>query len=409
LGVYLEHVDHDELFANSPVSPIIINDIPTVTEEQKEYLNGLIYKRFESDLLSNEPSCECGATTGGYKLGVICPNCNTTVRDEMDQELHPLVWIRTPVGVKKLINPIILMKLLKHFNKGNFSLVEWLINTDYTSTGQRPAYLDSLIAMGMKRGYNNFITHIEEYLTMMFDIKTFRSKKGQFDALYHLVMKDLKEGKLLSHYVPLINRSLLVIEETNVGKWVDPIVMGAIDAIRTITSIDDVVMGYTPRQKENRTAKTLIALSQYYKDTIDMVLSDKPGLFRKHVFACRNHFSMRNVISSLTKAHQYDELHIPWGAAVTIFKLHLMNKLLKRGYTINNATALLHRCVYEFHPLIRQLFDELFAESRDGCHYAQFQRNPSLTRASAQRMRITRVKDDPNDPTIALSILATKG
>lgn len=409
MGVYLEHVDHDELFAKSPISPIIINDIPTVTEEQKEYLNGLIYKRFETDLLSNEPSCECGATTGGYKLGVICPNCNTTVKDEMDQELHPLVWIRTPVGLNKLINPIILMKLLKHFNKGNFSLVEWLINTDYTSTGQRPAYLDALVASGIKRGYNNFITHIEEYLTMMFDIKLFRSKKGQFDALYHLVMKDLKGGQLLSHYVPLINRSLLVIEETKVGKWVDPIVMGAINAIRTISSIDDPVMAYTPRQKENRTAKTLIALSQYYKDTIDMVLSDKPGLFRKHVFACRNHFSMRNVISSLTKAHQYDELHVPWGAAVTIFKMHLMNKLIRRGYTINHATALLHRCVYEFNPLVRQLFDELFSESRDGCWPCLWQRNPSLTRASAQRMRITVVKNDPNDPTIGMSILAVRG
>ncbi len=112
MGVYLEHVDHDELFANSPLSPIIINDIPTVNEEQKAYLDSLIFKRFESDLLSNEATCECGSTTGGYKVGVICPNCNTVVKDEMDQELHPLVWIRTPVGVKKLMNPIILMKLL---------------------------------------------------------------------------------------------------------------------------------------------------------------------------------------------------------------------------------------------------------------------------------------------------------
>lgn len=375
MGVYLEHVDHDELFANSPLSPIIINDIPTVNEEQKAYLDSLIFKRFESDLLSNEATCECGSTTGGYKLGVICPNCNTVVKDEMDQELHPLVWIRTPVGVKKLMNPIILMKLLRHFNKSNFSLIEWLINTDYTSGGVKPGYIEGLMAAGVKRGYNNFIANIEEYLTLMFDISVFRSKKGQFDALYHLVMKDLKEGKLLSNYVPLINRSLLIIEETKVGKWVDPIVMGAIDAIRTISSIDDPVMGFTARQKENRTAKTLIALANYYKDTVDVVLSDKPGMFRKHVFACRNHFSMRNVISSLTKAHRYDELHVPWGAAVTLFKLHLMNKLLKRGFTINDATALLHQCVYRFDPLIRQLFDELFKESRDGGFFCLFQRN----------------------------------
>ena len=375
MGVYLEHVDHDELFVNSPLSPIIINDIPTVNEEQKAYLDSLIFKRFESDLLSNEATCECGSTTGGYKLGVICPNCNTVVKDEMDQELHPLVWIRTPVGVKKLMNPIILMKLLRHFNKSNFSLIEWLINTDYTSGGVKPGYIEGLMAAGVKRGYNNFIANIEEYLTLMFDIRIFRSKKGQFDALYHLVMKDLKEGKLLSNYVPLINRSLLIIEETKVGKWVDPIVMGAIDAIRTISSIDDPVMGFTARQKENRTAKTLIALANYYKDTVDVVLSDKPGMFRKHVFACRNHFSMRNVISSLTKAHRYDELHVPWGAAVTLFKLHLMNKLLKRGFTINDATALLHQCVYRFDPLIRQLFDELFKESRDEGWYCLFKRN----------------------------------
>lgn len=409
MGVYLEHVDHDELFANSPLSPIIINDIPTVNEEQKAYLDSLIFKRFESDLLSNEATCECGSTTGGYKLGVICPNCNTVVKDEMDQELHPLVWIRTPVGVKKLMNPIILMKLLRHFNKSNFSLIEWLINTDYTSGGVKPGYIEGLMAAGVKRGYNNFIANIEEYLTLMFDIRVFRSKKGQFDALYHLVMKDLKEGKLLSNYVPLINRSLLIIEETKVGKWVDPIVMGAIDAIRTISSIDDPVMGFTARQKENRTAKTLIALANYYKDTVDVVLSDKPGMFRKHVFACRNHFSMRCVISSLTKAHRYDELHVPWGAAVTLFKLHLMNKLLKRGFTINDATALLHQCVYRFDPLIRQLFDELFKESKEGGFYVLWQRNPSLTRASAQRMLITRVKDDPNDPTIGMSILAVRG
>ena len=375
MGVYLEHVDHDELFANSPLSPIIINDIPTVNEEQKAYLDSLIFKRFESDLLSNEASCECGSTTGGYKIGVICPNCNTVVKDEMDQELHPLVWIRTPVGVKKLINPIILMKLLRHFNKSNFSLIEWLINTDYTSGGVRPGYVEGLLAAGVKRGYNNFISNIEEYLTLMFDIRVFRSKKGQFDALYHLVMKDLKEGKLLSNYIPLINRSLLIIEETKVGKWVDPIVMGAIDAIRTISSIDDPVMGFTARQKENRTAKTLIALANYYKDTIDVVLSDKPGMFRKHVCASRNHFSMRNVIPSLTKAHRYDELHVPWGAAVTLFKLHLMNKLLKRGFTINDATALLHQCVYRFDPLIRELFDEMFKESKDNGFFCLFQRN----------------------------------
>ena len=409
MGVYLQYVDHDRQFNESAVPPIIINDIPTVTEEQKAYIDNLIYKRFESDLLSNEPSCECGATTGGYKIGVVCPNCNTEVKNEMEQELQPFVWIRKPQGVQKLIKPVILLQLIRHFNKSNFSLVEWLINTDYTSNSQRPAYVDALLAGGIKRGYNNFVVNMESYLTMMFDIKVFKPKKGDFDPLYHLIMTALKEGMVLSHYIPMVNRSLMVIEETKVGKWVDPIVMGAIDSLRTISSIDDPVMAFTPRQKENRTAKTLIGLAEYYKNTCDEVLSDKTGLWRKHVYGTRNHFSSRNVITSQTRGHRYDELHIPWGAAVTVFKHHLFNKLYKLGYTINSATALLQECVYRYDPLIDSLFNEMFRESRDGGHACLFQRNPSLTRASAQRMLITKVKTDVDDPTIGLSILAVRG
>ena len=409
MGVHLEHVNFDEEFSRLNFSPIIINDCPTVTQQQKEYLDNLIYKRFESDLLSNEPKCECGETTGRYRLGSICPNCQTAVQNEMEQELRPMVWIRSPIGVQKLINPIILLKLVRHFNKSNFSLIEWLINTDYVASGQKPGYLDYLLSVGMKRGYNNFVARIEEYINILFEIKAFKPKKGSYDPLYYLVMKALKDGTLLSHHIPLINRSLLVIEETKVGKWVDPIVMGAIDAIRTVSSIDDPIMAYTPRQKENRIAKSLIALSNYYRDMLDEVLSGKPGMFRKHVFGTRNNFSMRNVITSLTKSHRYDELHIPWGAAVTTFKLHLMNKLLKRGFTSNKATALLNQCVYRFDPLINDLFNELFAESKHGGLYCLFQRNPSLSRASAQRMLITKVKTDPDDPTIGLSILSVRG
>lgn len=408
MGVYLEHVNFDEQFSKLTFNPVIINDCPTVTQQQKEYIDTLIYKRFESDLLSNEPQCECGELSGRYKLGAVCRNCGTPVEDIMEQELHPLVWIRSPHGVQRLINPIILTKLLNYFNKSNFSLIEWLINTDYVSSGQKPTYLDSLIAMGLRRGYNNFITHIEDYMNAIFNLSLFKPKKGEHAPLYHLIMKALRDGTLLSHHVPLINRSLLVIEETTVGKWVDPIVMGAIDAIRTVTSIDDPILDYTIRQKENRIAKSLIALSNYYYETLDKVLSGKPGMFRKHVFGTRNNFSMRNVITSLTTAHRYDELHVPWGSAVTTFKLHLMNKLLKRGFIANDAMALLNQCVYRYDPLIGELFDELFAESRDKGWAVVYQRNPSLSRGSAQRMWITKVKRDPDDPTTSLSILSVR-
>ena len=69
MGVFNSIVDFDQLFHNSTQQPIIVNDISTATEEERKYLDWLIAQRFETDLLSNEPSCDCGMVKGGYKIG----------------------------------------------------------------------------------------------------------------------------------------------------------------------------------------------------------------------------------------------------------------------------------------------------------------------------------------------------
>ena len=128
------------------------------------------------------------------------------------------------------------------------------------------------------------------------------------------------------------------------------------------------------------------------------------------MFGTRVHFSSRAVISSNTGVHKYDELWIGWGHGVTMLGLHLTNKLMRQhGMSPNQAEALLKEYTAKYHPLLDQLFQELINESRDKGLWCIFERNPSLSRASTQRMKITRIKTDPNDPTITLSILAVKG
>ena len=187
------------------------------------------------------------------------------------------------------------------------------------------------------------------------------------------------------------------------------ILIGAIDAIRTISSIDSPLNNFTIRQKENRTAKTLIALSAFYSEMLKEVLAGKNGIFRKHIFGTRTHFSIRAVISSITVKNDYDEVHAPWGASVTALKMHLLNKLFKLDYTPNQAIGFLQEHTAKYHPLIARLFKELIDESPDKGLWAIFQRNPSLTKASAQRVKVTKFKDDPDDPTIGLPIPSTKG
>jgi hypothetical protein len=407
LGIHLELVNFTKLIASATTPPLIVNDLANATAEDKRFLDGLISVRYDNtDLFSNEPACECETVKGGYNLGVICPNCKTPVRELFDQQLKPLVWMRSPQGIEPLINPMVWTMLSQKFTKSSFKLIEWICNTDYQPSFNRPPEVDEMLMLGIERGYNNFVRNFDKYVAILFSLKHFRPKKGKEDPLLQLLRE--QRDCVFSNYLPFPNKSLLIIENTQVGVYVDPIIIGAIDAIRTIKSIDAPLANFTIRQKENRTAKTLSMLAGFYFEVYHSILASKNGIFRKHIFGSRNHFSARAVITSNTKAHQYDEIHIAWGHGVTMLKVHLTNKLMRRGLTPNQCTALLQEYTVKYHPLLDQLFKELIDESPEKGLVCTFGRNPSLTRGSAQKMRITQVKTDPNDPTITLSILSVK-
>lgn len=413
MGVHLALENFQRVMALAPVEPVIINDLATVTEEERKTADRLISTRYESDLLSNEPACECRHTKGGYNLNVICDNCGTPVRHIFDQELYPLIWMRSPHGVQKLINPKVLNQLSMKFTKSGFNLIEWLCNTDYHPNVNQPEELKHLMEQGVQRGYNNFVSHFYEYVDILMNLKRYRQNRGRPDDLW----QELNEQAdcVLSDYVPLPNRSLLVIEKNEVGVFVDPIVTGAVDAIRTMISIDTAQSNFTVRQRENRTAKTLFALAKFYFQMDSEVLASKNGICRKHIYGTRNAYSMRAVISSMTKAHDYEEMHISWAGALTMFEVHLLNKLTRDrpehpgGMTDNAAIGYLQEKIYEFDPYLYKLLRELIDESPDRGLWWTYQRNPSLERASMQLLKITDVKKDPKDPTNSVSILDVRG
>jgi hypothetical protein len=408
LGIFLRLVNFTKLLAECEVQPIIVNDLSNATEDNRRFIDGLVSVRYDNtDLFSNEPMCECSTVKGGYNLGVICSNCRTPVREPFDQQLKPLIWMRSPLGVEPLINPMIWTMLNEKFVKGQFRLIEWICNTDYQPAAHRPNEVNELIALGVERGYNNFVKNFDKIIEILFSLKHFKPKKNEKNELLELLR--MQRDCIFSNYLPLPNKSLMIVENTSVGIYIDPIIIGALDAIRTISSIDAPLANLTLRQKENRTAKTLSMLAKFYHEIYHSVFAGKVGLFRKHVFGGREHFTCRAVISSTTKAHVYDELHIGWGQGVTMLSIHLTNKLLKLRYTPNQCAALLQEYTTKYSPLLDRLMQELIDESPDKGLYCIFGRNPSLARSSAQRFKITKVKPDPDDPTIGLPILSVAG
>ena len=404
MAVSEELVNFNKLFIQLKHPPLIINDIVETSEEEKSILKNLVFTKYDSDVMKNIPSCDCGNITGEYNIGVTCKNCDTEVVSSVDKELEPILWVRAPKNVRALINPAIWTMLTDKFKKANFDTIQWITDTTYRAGPSDGAIVAELTEAGINRGYNNFVDNFYEIISKLNDLKSFSNKYRNTNDLLLKLIIDNKDS-VFSQYLPLVNRTLLVIESTTVGTYVDPFVPTAIDAILTVASIDSVETAYSQRVKENRTAKFLAGISSYYKNFAKNNLGRKTGNFRQHVYGSRSHFSFRAVVTSLTDAHEYDEIHIPWSIAITVFKYHLINKLHQRNYTVNQALFLINAHAKIYNPLLDEIFKELIDESPRKGIDVTINRNPSLVRGSIQRVRVTKVKTDIGDNTVSFSIL----
>lgn len=412
---------------------IIINNFRDYSEEGRKAFREKIYTRYQpQDMLTNTPRCECGTLQGRKYLGVVCEACNTSVKNVRDQRLESLVWLKQPKDVERLINPRIWTILSNHFKKGRFNVIQWLCDTKYPVPEKPPKIMAQLYQLNIERGYNNFVRNffhtvdpktgevigpgvIEKLLT----ISDFRKKKQDNPNEVHHILRllDMYRDRIFSEYLALPNKTLLVVEDTDMAIYVDSNVPVAVDAIDSLIGLDDPLNGYSPIVRQNRFVRALAQLCTYYQDFDKKSFSSKEGISRKHLAATRCDWSFRAVITSLTGNHYHRELHIPWGVGVGLLRQHLAAKLEQRGWLPNEIFRFLSRYATDYNPLLDELFQELIAESRHELVAGSglrglptvFQRNPSLGLGSMQLFYITKVKTDTADQTVSLSILTVRG
>lgn len=410
MSIHQELVNLDKVYRELKGNPIIINDLANITDRERQRINDLIRVTYNSDLLKSVASCPCDHTIGEHRIGEICTECGNPCAPPIEQELDPIVWMRAPKGVRSLLNPTIYTMLSERFTKGGHDIIRWICDSEYQSKRKPIKEIELLESMGFKRSYNWFVDNFDKIMETLFTMPKLARKPSDTGSGYQQ-SKDLQEilrvyrDRIFSKYLPLPNRSLLIIEKTESTSMVDNSVVGVLDAINTIASIDHPLTVMKQSTRENRTFRSIAGIAAFGDSWIADSLGEKPGLSRRHMFGTRSNFSIRTVVTSITDVHEDDELHIPWGAAIGAFRYHLINKLRKLDYTPNEATALLNKYANMYSPLLDRLFQELIAESPYGGIPATLGRNPSLARGSMYLVRITKVKTDVADPTSSFSIL----
>jgi hypothetical protein len=416
MSVYLELVNHDELFHRLEKPPILANHLDITTLQGKEQLNRQMYNQYQGDTLNVLPSCDCGELQGGYNVGSICGICKTVCLPNMDKPLESLIWFQAPPGVRALINPAAWIIMSKAMTTSGFNLMEWFCNPSYKPNrkltkqiavcmGKLELYMER---SGIPRGLNSFHDNFDVLMTFAFGLKYLIKSGGpRRDDMQQWIGQN--RNKIFSQYLPMPSKVGFVVESSNGVGFVDKTITLAIDALRTVISIENSVAPLTSPKKQARVVKAIIKLAEYYSSFIKNTLGKKPGIFRRHVYGGRTHFSARAVITSNSANHEYDELHIPWSLALQLLRVHLVNKLLKRGYSPVQIEHL-----FVFHALrYSELFDELFKELIRESPYkgipVTFGRNPTLARGSIQLFYVTHVKPDPLINTISISTLCLKG
>jgi hypothetical protein len=427
MPVVLKFINYNTIYENIKTDKILINEIDIFNTETKEMLDKIIIKNYSEDNLSIIPSCQCGELRDTHNVGDTCSNCKTTVTSSIDDNISFLLWLKQPADIEMFISPVILTILLNRYKitKPNVPLIKYILLPNYVIDRKQQKKnlhllerLDFLLkSNGIPRGYNSFIKNFYRIIEIL-DSEFVKEKASEKAAFYEFLVKN--QPYIFHNYLPFPNKIMFAMDSNELGKFIDKSLLNPINVIRRLTGID---LHTRPSHiKQNKIAKSLLDLAEFYPAYNKSAFFSKPGLIRQHIGSGRNNFTARAVITSIYGPHEYDELWMPWSLSCSLFREHILNRLYARNYSYKQASnfMIFHNKIY--HPVLDEIFKEIVAAASKDASFEKvlldllplelkvgirnfFNRNPSLHRGSIQTLRITKFKTNPNDNTYSMSYL----
>lgn len=428
MSFFLTNINLDEKLKNEPNAVNILNDLPCITEEEKEDVHRLLMTVHEDgEELSTIPSCVCGHLSDGTLLHKVCHKCGTVVTLPIEHEAVNSVWIRAPSEHTGFVNIMAWIRLNGLFGKKTFtakaySILDWTmvsggpINDGCTKKCSKQ--IDYMVSNGWRRGLAYMRENYDEFIRLCSAMPETPAKKRIEICTY---LEELKDTLFCKH-LPFPSKRLLVLEKTSVRDFTDLTITGAIDAARTVMGITKTSVN-TPsrineRFLERKTVSIIKSLCKFYHETMKKSFNGKKGVWRGNILSQSAHWTGRAVATSIVGPHHYEDLHITWSQGLELFKIHIVNIMMKSGVPERDCIEFIERnvnkVVYDrerkmLHRIMMWLIKNCDnGEDKPGIP-ALLGRNPTLERNSAIYVLITKIKIDVESKSISVPFLILKG
>jgi len=351
----------DEYFRFTTGNKLIVNHLTYMDSNDMDHINNRLTTIYNGDTIITAPHCDCGMLKGRYLLGVECHECETLCEDPKDKT-KPELWFESLDGSLPFINPFF-WNMLNNALPGRINVLRWLSDIRYNPKGVIPNYaiLAKESVLNGNRSYIEILNNMDDLLAYLVNSTELKTKSTHSDlVLLKGIHKDHKQD-IYSNYLPILNKKLFVVENTTKGIYTN-LVLG---------DIKDAIIAWLKASKPDTTYNTKISstgtlvnkLAELYIKYYSKYLISKPGIFRKHVYGGRSHFTFRTVITATCGKHKHNEIVVPWLISLTTYRPHMLNKLVKRGYSYKDADNLINKHMMSYHPVIKEIQQELIDES----------------------------------------------
>lgn len=340
-------IDYDSLYeqnrkTNAVDVPVGRDDVCIAMGGSDDEIKKILFQSSDGNL-NFIASCKCGQYRGNFYIGQTCPKCKTVVRTAFAGELNIHSWITVPDFLPPFLHPAAYRILDKWIGaaKRKVSILDSILNV---GADLPEPYASAFGRGGMWYFYENFDDIIRFIAAQKRGVKN-RNNEEIFEFLRTYgspTDPQHPHGRLFCRHIPILNQSLHILTHSGSMTYNDDssdyILKTCIELSNTIYTIrhQPATNKYRIEQRIFDTYKSWI---DYSNSVINDKIEGKTGFIRKYILGARLHASARGVIVPITRTHMADEVELPWRMVVGLFKLEILNRMIKK-YGFDSNTAL---------------------------------------------------------------------